>query len=146
MTGYIHSMESMGLVDGPGVRAVVFLQGCPLRCRYCHNPDTQCRGGRPVEDGTLVIGVATQQALFEKTVSNLVEVKSRGAYLMGLTSFGSYAIEDTVDFAVYVPKTEPCFAASLAVVPLQLMGYYVSVAKGLDVDKPRSLAKSVTVE
>ena len=99
-----------------------------------------------VEDGTLVIGVATQQALFEKTVSNLVEVKSRGAYLMGLTSFGSYAIEDTVDFAVYVPKTEPCFAASLAVVPLQLMGYYVSVAKGLDVDKPRSLAKSVTVE
>lgn len=99
-----------------------------------------------VEDGTLVIGVATQQALFEKTVSNLVEVKSRGAYLMGLTSFGSYAIEDTVDFAVYVSKTEPCFAASLAVVPLQLMGYYVSVAKGLDVDKPRSLAKSVTVE
>lgn len=65
---------------------------------------------------------------------------------MGLTSFGSYAIEDTVDFAVYVPKTEPCFAASLAVVPLQLMGYYVSVAKGLDVDKPRNLAKSVTVE
>ena len=99
-----------------------------------------------VEDGTLVIGVATQQALFEKTVSNLVEVKSRGAYLMGLTSFGSYAIEDTVDFAVYVPKTEPYFAASLAVVPLQLMGYYVSVAKGLDVDKPRNLAKSVTVE
>ena len=99
-----------------------------------------------VEDGTLVIGVATQQALFEKTVSNLVEVKSRGAYLMGLTSFGSYAIEDTVDFAVYVSKTEPCFAASLAVVPLQLMGYYVSVAKGLDVDKPRNLAKSVTVE
>ena len=99
-----------------------------------------------VEDGTLVIGVATQQALFEKTVSNLTEVKSRGAYLMGLTSFGSYAIEDTVYFAVYVPKTEPCFAASLAVVPLQLMGYYVSVAKGLDVDKPRNLAKSVTVE
>ena len=99
-----------------------------------------------VEDGTLVIGVATQQALFEKTVSNLVEVKSRGAYLMGLTCFGSYAIEDTVDFAVYVPKTDPCFAASLAVVPLQLMGYYVSVAKGLDVDKPRNLAKSVTVE
>lgn len=99
-----------------------------------------------VEDGTLVIGVATQQALFEKTVSNLTEVKSRGAYLMGLTCFGSYAIEDTVDFAVYVPKTEPCFAASLAVVPLQLMGYYVSVAKGLDVDKPRNLAKSVTVE
>ena len=61
---------------------------------------------------------------------------------MGLTSFGSYAIEDTVDFAVYVPKTEPCFAASLAVVPLQLMGYYVSVAKGLDVDKPRKPCKN----
>ena len=146
MTGYIHSMESMGLVDGPGVRTVVFLQGCPLRCRYCHNPDTQCGGGRPVEDGTLVMRVATQQALIEKTVATWSTVKSRGAYLMGLTSFGSYAIEDTVDFAVYVPKTEPCFAASLAVVPLQLMGYYVSVAKGLDVDKPRNLAKSVTVE
>ncbi len=99
-----------------------------------------------IEDGTLVVGVATQQALFEKTVSNLIEVKSRGAYLMGLTCFGNYAIEDTVDFAVYVPKTEPYFTASLAVVPLQLMGYYVSVAKGLDVDKPRNLAKSVTVE
>ena len=77
-----------------------------------------------------MIGVATQQALFEKTVSNLVEVKSRGAYLMGLTSFGSYAIEDTVDFAVYVPKTEPCFAASLAVVPLQLMGLLCQRGQG----------------
>ena len=99
-----------------------------------------------VEDGTLVVGVLTQQALFEKTVSNLVEVKSRGAYLMGLTSYGNYAVEDTADFSVYVPKTEQYFMNSLAIVPLQLMGYYVSVAKGLDVDKPRNLAKSVTVE
>ena len=99
-----------------------------------------------VEDGTLVIGVMTQKALFEKTLSNMVEVKSRGAYLMGLTSYGNYSIEDTADFSVYVPKTESYFTTSLAIVPLQLMGYYVSVAKGLDVDKPRNLAKSVTVE
>ena len=99
-----------------------------------------------IEDGMLVIGVLTQSALYEKTLSNLVEVKSRGAYLMGLTTYGHYEIEDTVDFNVYIPKTDEHFAASLAVIPLQLMGYYVSVAKGLDVDKPRNLAKSVTVE
>ena len=99
-----------------------------------------------IEQGTLVIGVMTQQALYEKTLSNMVEIKSRGGYLMGLTSYGNYSIEDTVDFTVYVPKTDPHFYTSLAVIPLQLMGYYVSVAKGLDVDKPRNLAKSVTVE
>ena len=99
-----------------------------------------------IEDGTLVVGVATQKGLFEKTVSNMVEVKSRGAYLMGLTLYGNYNIEDTADFSVYVPKTDQYFTTSLAIVPLQLMGYYVSVAKGLDVDKPRNLAKSVTVE
>lgn len=99
-----------------------------------------------IEDGTLVIGVLTQPALYEKTVSNMVECKSRGAYLMGLTTFGNYNIEDTADFTVYIPKTDPHFATSLAVIPLQLLGYFVSVAKGLDVDKPRNLAKSVTVE
>ena len=99
-----------------------------------------------IESGTLVVGVLTQSKLFEKMMSNLVEVKSRGAYLMGLTTYGNYSIEDTVDFTVYIPKTDEHFTASLAVIPLQLMGYYVSVAKGLDVDKPRNLAKSVTVE
>ena len=99
-----------------------------------------------IEDGTLVIGVLTQPSLYEKTVSNMVECKSRGAYLMGLTTFGNYNIEDTADFTVYIPKTDPHFATSLAVIPLQLLGYYVSVAKGLDVDKPRNLAQSVTVE
>ena len=99
-----------------------------------------------IEDGTLVIGCLTQPNLYEKTVSNMVECKSRGAYLMGLTTYGNYNIEDTADFITYIPKTDPHFATSLAVVPLQLMGYYVSVAKGLDVDKPRNLAKSVTVE
>ena len=99
-----------------------------------------------VEDGTLVIGSLTQRNLFEKTISNLEEVRSRGAYVMGLTAYGSYDAEDTVDFCVYVPKTDTHFAASLAVIPLQLMAYYVSVAKGLDVDNPRNLAKSVTVE
>ncbi len=99
-----------------------------------------------VEDGTLVISVLTQQNLFEKMISNMTEVRSRGAYLMGLTTYGNYAIEDTANFTVYIPRTDERFAASLAVIPLQLMGYYVSVAKGLDVDKPRNLAKSVTVE
>ncbi|MBQ7481660.1 MAG: glutamine--fructose-6-phosphate transaminase (isomerizing) [Lachnospiraceae bacterium] len=99
-----------------------------------------------VEDGTLIIGVLTQSDLYEKTVSNMVEVKSRGAYLCGITSSGNYEIEDTADFTVYIPKTEEIFEASLAVIPLQLMGYYMSVARGLDVDKPRNLAKSVTVE
>lgn len=99
-----------------------------------------------IEDNILVIGSLTQPDLFEKTVSNMVECKSRGASLMGLTTFGNYSIEDTADFVVYVPKTDTHFAASLAVVPLQLLGYYVSVARGLDVDKPRNLAKSVTVE
>ncbi len=99
-----------------------------------------------IEDGTLVIGVLTQPELYEKTVSNMVECKSRGAYLMGMTTYGNYNIEDTADFVTYIPKTDPHFAASLAVIPLQLIGYYVSAAKGLDVDKPRNLAKSVTVE
>ena len=99
-----------------------------------------------IEQGTLVVGILTQSGLFEKMLSNLVEVKSRGAYLMGLTTYGNYSIEDTVDFTVYIPKTDEHFTASLAVIPLQLMGYYVSVARGLDVDKPRNLAKSVTVE
>ena len=99
-----------------------------------------------IEDGTLVIGVLTQSELYEKTVSNMVECKSRGAYLMGLTSYGHYEIEDTADFTVYIPKTDEHFAASLSVIPLQLMGYYLSVSRGLDVDKPRNLAKSVTVE
>ncbi len=99
-----------------------------------------------IENGTLVIGVLTQEALYEKTVSNMVEVRSRGAYLMGLTSYGNYSVEDIADFTVYVPSADHLFIGSLAVIPLQLMGYYVSCAKGLDVDKPRNLAKSVTVE
>jgi glucosamine--fructose-6-phosphate aminotransferase (isomerizing) len=99
-----------------------------------------------IEDGTLVIGVLSQSELYEKTLSNLVEVKSRGAYLMGLALAGNYNIEDTANFTVFVPKTDEHFTASLAVIPLQLLGYYISVARGLDVDKPRNLAKSVTVE
>ena len=92
-----------------------------------------------IEDGTLVVGSLTQPDLFEKTISNMVEVKS-------LTSYGNYSVEDTANFTVYVPRTDPHFANSLAIIPLQLMAYYISVAKGLDVDKPRNLAKSVTVE
>lgn len=99
-----------------------------------------------IEDNILVIGVLTQSKLYEKTVSNMMECKSRGAYLMGVTNYGNYEMEDKVDFTVYVPKVDEHFMGSLSVIPLQLLGYYVSVAKGLDVDKPRNLAKSVTVE
>ncbi len=99
-----------------------------------------------IEKNTLVIGVLTQDDLFEKTISNMVECKARGAYLMGLATYGHYNVEDTADFTVYIPKTDRHFMGSLAVIPLQLLGYYISVAKGLDVDKPRNLAKSVTVE
>jgi len=99
-----------------------------------------------IEENTLVIGILTQNELIEKTGSNMAECKARGAYLMGLTSYGNYSIEDMADFTIYVPKTDPHFVGSLTVVPLQLLGYYTGVARGLDVDKPRNLAKSVTVE
>ena len=99
-----------------------------------------------IENGILVIGVLTQGELLEKTVSNMAECKARGAYLMGVTVSGNYNIEDSVSFTIYVPRCDEHFAGSLAVIPLQLLGYYISVAKGLDVDKPRNLAKSVTVE
>lgn len=99
-----------------------------------------------IEKGTLVIGVLSQGDLYEKTISNMVEVRSRGAYVYGLTAFGNYGIEKSVDYAQYIPKTDEHFTASLAVVPLQLAGYYFAIERGLDVDKPRNLAKSVTVE
>ena len=99
-----------------------------------------------IEDGTLVISILTQSGLYEKTISNMIECKSRGAYLFALTTFGKYETEDHADFTIYVPKVDEHFIGSLAIVPLQLLGYYISVAKGLDVDKPRNLAKSVTVE
>ena len=99
-----------------------------------------------IEHNTLVIGVLTQSGLYEKTVSNMLECKSRGAYLMGLTTNGNFSVEDSANFTVYVPKTDEHFIASLAIVPLQLLAYYTSVNRGLDVDKPRNLAKSVTVE
>ena len=99
-----------------------------------------------IEKGILVIGVLTQEELLEKTISNMEECRARGAYLMGVTSNGYYSVEDSVNFTIYVPRTDEHFAGSLAVIPLQLLGYYTSVARGLDVDKPRNLAKSVTVE
>ena len=99
-----------------------------------------------VENGTLIIGVLTQRDRIEKTVSNMAECKARGAYLMGLTGYGNYNVEEAANFTVYVPNTDPHFIGSIAIIPLQLLAYYTSVAKGLDVDKPRNLAKSVTVE
>ena len=99
-----------------------------------------------IENGTLAIGVLTQDSLYEKAVNNLVEVKTRGAYIFALTTYGNYNTEDFADFTVFIPKTSKYFTPILAAVPLQLLGYYLSVARGLDVDKPRNLAKSVTVE
>lgn len=99
-----------------------------------------------IEDGTLVVAVATQEHLYPKTISNIVEVKTRGAFVMAVTNFGHKEIEKTADYVIYIPKTNQYFANSLAIIPLQLFGYYVSLGRGLDVDKPRNLAKSVTVE
>lgn len=99
-----------------------------------------------IEDGTLVVAVSTQPALFQKTISNIVEVKARGAFVMAVTSEDNKAIEKVSDYVVYLPETDPYFSNSLAIIPLQLFAYYVAVGRGCDVDKPRNLAKSVTVE
>ena len=99
-----------------------------------------------IEDGTLVIAVVTQEDLYKKSVSNIVEVKTRGAYVLSVTNDNNIDMEKTADSVIYIPQTNSYFANSLAIIPLQLFGYYVSVGKGLDVDKPRNLAKSVTVE
>lgn len=99
-----------------------------------------------MEDGTLVVAVATQDALYPKTVSNIVEVKTRGAFVMALTTFKHKDMENCADYVLYIPETEGPFMGSLAIIPLQLFSYYVSLGRNLDVDKPRNLAKSVTVE
>ena len=99
-----------------------------------------------IEDGTLVVALATQPDLFQKTISNMVEVKARGAFVMAVTIEGNKAIEKAADYVIYIPETNPYFTNSLAIIPLQLFSYYVAVGRGCDVDKPRNLAKSVTVE
>lgn len=99
-----------------------------------------------IEDGTLVVALVTQEELYKKTISNMVEVKTRGAFVMAVTNEGNTDIEKAADYVIYVPQTNKYFTNSLAIIPLQLFGYYVSVGKGCDVDKPRNLAKSVTVE
>lgn len=99
-----------------------------------------------IEEGTLVVALSTQRELYQKTVSNIVEVKARGAFVMAVTNEENREIEKASDYVVYIPQTNPCFANSLAIVPLQLFAYYVAVGRGCDVDKPRNLAKSVTVE
>ena len=99
-----------------------------------------------IEEGTLVAAVSTQPALYAKTISNMVEVKARGAFVLAVTCEENKEIEKAADSVIYIPETNPYFANSLAIIPLQLFGYYVAVGKGCDVDKPRNLAKSVTVE
>ena len=99
-----------------------------------------------MEEGTLVVALATQDALYPKTVSNMIEVKTRGAFVMALSTKKHPDIEKYADYVLYIPETQNLFAGSLAIIPLQLFAYYVSLGRGLDVDKPRNLAKSVTVE
>mgnify|MGYP002511094638 CR=1 FL=1 len=99
-----------------------------------------------IEEGTLVTAVVTQENLYKKVLSNIVEVRTRGAFVMAVTNEDHTEIEKSADYVVYIPKTNRFFTNSLAIIPLQLFSYYVSVGKGLDVDKPRNLAKSVTVE
>ena len=99
-----------------------------------------------IEEGTLVVALSTQPALFQKTISNMVEVRARGAFVMAVTTEGNKAIEKAADYVIYIPEINPYFANSLAIIPLQLFSYYVAVGRGCDVDKPRNLAKSVTVE
>lgn len=99
-----------------------------------------------IEEGTLVASVLTQEELYKKTISNIVELKSRGAFVLAVTNTGNTEIEKAADYVIYIPQTNRWFTNSLAIIPLQLFSYYVSVGKGCDVDKPRNLAKSVTVE
>jgi glucosamine--fructose-6-phosphate aminotransferase (isomerizing) len=99
-----------------------------------------------IEEGTLVAAVLTQEDLYKKMISNMVEVKTRGAFLLAVTNMGNTDVEKAADYVIYIPKTHRYFTNSLAVIPLQLFGYYVALGKGCDVDKPRNLAKSVTVE
>lgn len=99
-----------------------------------------------IEDGTLVIAVATLDRLFDKTMSNVKEVKARGAYVLGLTTEHNRKIEQSCDFVFYIPETLDLLLPSLAVIPLQIFSYYMALMKGCDIDKPRNLAKSVTVE
>lgn len=99
-----------------------------------------------IEDGTLVIAVLTQEELYKKTISNIVEVRSRGAFVLTVTNEGHTDADSCSDYTISIPQTNHYFANSLAIIPLQLFGYYVSIGKGFDADKPRNLAKSVTVE
>ncbi len=99
-----------------------------------------------IEDGIPVIALATQEKLFEKSISNMKEVKSRGAYVIGIAQEGHELIEEVADSVIYLPKTDDLISSILCAVVLQLLAYHVSTLRGLDVDKPRNLAKSVTVE
>lgn len=99
-----------------------------------------------IEDGTLVTAVLTQEDLYKKMISNMVEVKTRGAFVLAVTNNGNTEVEKAADYVIYIPQTNRYFTNSLAIIPLQLFGYYISLGRGCDIDKPRNLAKSVTVE
>ncbi len=99
-----------------------------------------------IEEGTLVAAVLTQKNLYKKMISNMEEVRTRGAFVMAVTTEGNTDVERAADYAIYIPETNKYFTNSLAIIPLQLFAYYIAVGRGCDVDKPRNLAKSVTVE
>ena len=99
-----------------------------------------------IEEGTLVVALACCHRLVDKTVSNIKEVKARGAVVLAITTEDNTGIEECCDHVIYLPRGRELFMPSLEVVPMQMLGYYMAVARGCDVDKPRNLAKSVTVE
>lgn len=99
-----------------------------------------------IEEGTLVVAVATQKPLYEKLISNVKEVKARGAYVVAIVREGCTDVESVADQVFYIPNTSDLFTSTLTVVPMQLFAYYTAIELGCDVDKPRNLAKSVTVE
>ena len=99
-----------------------------------------------IEDNTLVMAIATQDDLYEKLISNVKEVKARGAYVIVITKEGNSQISEVADNVIYIPAIDDHFIASLNIIPMQLFSYYVAIERGCDVDKPRNLAKSVTVE
>ena len=148
---YVESMDAFFI--GRGLDYSVALEGS-LKLKEVSYIHAEAYAAGELKHGTLalitegipVIALATQTSLYEKTLSNIKEVKARGAFVLGMTWVGNEDLQKSVDEVIYLPKTHPALAPIVAVIPLQLLAYYSAVARGNDVDKPRNLAKSVTVE
>ena len=130
---------------GRGIDYAISLEGS-LKLKEVSYIHSEAYAAGELKHGTLVTAVLTQEDLYKKMLSNMEEVKTRGAFVMAVTNEGNLDVEKAADYVVYIPETNRFFTNSLAIVPLQLFGYYVAVGRGCDVYKPRNLAKSVTVE